>query len=655
MNTIALNAAIRRTTTICLVLLFSAAAGGQDGPAGGEWPYWGGDAGSTRYTPLDQIDASNVDDLQIAWRWKALPLRNGAPEWNLKATPLMVDGALYTSAGVNQAAAIDAGTGETIWVFTPDPLEIHRHPTGLSGRGVAYWTDGADARVFLNTSDGRLIAVNAKTGETYDDFGENGYVYLKKELTDRIDPKIGSSSPPIVVGDVVVAQIVPSAINPTIKEAAPGYVRGYDVRTGERLWTFHTIPQDGEFGVETWENESWKYSGNAGVWTLMSADLELGYVYLPVETPTHDFYGGHRLGDNLFSESLVCLDAKTGERVWHFQIVHHGLWDYDPPAAPILCDITVGGKEIKAVALVTKQAFCFVFDRVTGKPVWPIEEREVPQTDVAGERTSRTQPFPTKPPPFDVQGVDEDVLIDFTPELRKEAVEIMKQYKIGPLYTPPVIAEASQGSYLGTLMLPGYGGGANWPGAAFDPESDTLFVPSRTMAMSASLGRPDPTRTNLDYTRMPTEVVEGPRGLPLVKPPWSRITAIDLNAGEHRWTIPNGVADEAVRNHPDLQGLGLNFDQLGSTARPGVLVTKTLMFAGESGGLRDNPGGPMFRAFDKGTGEIVWEFKLPDKSTAPPMSYIHEGKQYIVIAVGTHEHPAEFVALGLPEVTNGQD
>lgn len=631
-----------------LVLSLAARSAAESGSSDGQWRYWGGDAGSMRYAPHDQIAAENVKDLRVVWRWQSRPIYEGARDWNLQATPLMIDGVLYTSTGLNEAAAIDAETGETIWSFTPNPKEIHRHPVGQSGRGLAYWSDGREARVFHNTSDGRLIAINARDGSVCENFGREGYVYLDEGLTEEPHPRVGSSSPPIVVGDVVIAQVVPSAINPIIKEAAPGHIRGFDVRTGNLLWTFHVVPRGGEFGVETWENDSWKYTGNAGVWTMLSADLELGYVYLPTESATHDFYGGHRLGDNLFSESLVCLNAKTGERVWHFQIAHHGLWDYDPPAAPILCDINVDGRAIKAVALVTKQAFVFVFDRVTGQPVWPIEERAVPQSDVRGERSSPTQPFPTKPAPFDRQGVTEDVLIDFTPAIKAEAVEITKQYKTGPLYTPPIFSDGNPGSLIGTLMLPGYGGGANWPGAAFDPETGVLYVPSRTTIMTASIGIPDRERSNLDYSRDQTRVTPGPRGLPLAKPPWSRITAIDLNTGEHVWMVPNGEAPERVRDHPDLQGIGLDFSKMGSGGRPGVLVTKTLLFAGDSGELRGSPGSNVFRAFDKATGETVAEIELPSKPTAPPMSYMLKGKQYLVVAVGTPEYPAELVALALP-------
>ncbi len=639
---------IRSLVISILLLNFAPSpASAQRGPDDGEWRFWGGDAGSTHYVPYDQINTENVRQLGIAWRWESLPLHNGQPEWNLKATPIMIDGTLYTSTGVNEAAAIDAATGNTEWIFSPDPQETHRHPVGQSGRGLAYWTDGTDARVFHNTSDGRLIALNAKDGSTYENFGQNGYVYLDRDLSAFPNPRIGSSSPPIVVGDVVIVQVVPSAINPTVKEAPAGHIRGYDARSGERLWTFHTIPQAGEFGVDTWENDSWKYTGNAGVWSLLTADLELGYVYLPIEAPTHDFYGGHRLGDNLFTQSIVCIEAKTGKRVWHYQLIHHGLWDYDPPCAPILCDLRVDGRAIKAVVQVTKQGFVFVFDRVTGEPVWPIEERPVPQSDVPGERSSPTQPFPTRPAPFERQGVDADDLIDFTPEIFAEALEIAKRYKIGPLYTPPVLADGKSGSYLGTLMLPGYGGGANWPGAAFDPETGILYIPSRTMLMAASIGIPDRARTNLDYTRDTTVVAQGPRGLPLVKPPWSRITAIDLNTGEHRWMIPNGAAPASVSQHPDLKGLGLDFSTMGATGRPGILVTKTLMFAADSGGLRSSPGTPFLRAFDKRTGKIVHEIELPSKPTAPPMSYMLDGTQYIVVAVGTREYPSEFVALTL--------
>ncbi|HEY8539065.1 MAG TPA: PQQ-binding-like beta-propeller repeat protein [Steroidobacteraceae bacterium] len=636
-----------RTALLFCLTACATSALAQQGMRNGEWHSWRGDLGSTRYSSLDQIDATNAKKLTIAWRWKALPIKTG-PDTNYQQTPIMVDGVLYVSTGVHQAAAIDPATGKTLWVFTPEPKDLPTgRPGNSSGRGLAYWTDGKEKRLFRNTLDGRLISIDAKTGLADPKFGKNGTVYLREELSDREVPVLGSTSPPIVVGDIVIAQTVPEVYAPN-KEATPGHIRGYDVRTGKRLWTFHTIPQAGEFGAETWENDSWKYNGNTGVWTMMSADPELGYVYLPVETPSHDFYGGHRLGDNLFAESIVCLDAKTGRRVWHYQIVHHGVWDYDLPAAPILGDIVVDGKRIKTVTVLTKQGFAFVFDRVTGEPVWPIEERPVPQSDVPGERLSPTQPFPTKPAPYEQLGYSEDGLIDFTPELREEALEIASKYVRGPLYTPPT--RVIPGGTQGTWVQPGYGGGANWNGGAFDPETGYLYVPTKNQPLIAALTPADPKLTNHDYIRAPTQAVQGPRGLPIVRPPWSKITATDMNTGEHVWWRAIGPAPDYVRNHPDLQGLGLDFSNMGYPGiRPSPLVTKTLLFLGDSGALNGDPGGNMLRAYSKKTGAVVAEIELPSKSTGAPMTYMHRGKQYIVIAVSTREHPAELVALALPD------
>lgn len=619
----------------------------QQGMRKGEWHYWGGDAGATRYSALDQINASNARELEIAWRWQSLP-GEGQPDVNFKATPLMIDGVLYTSAGVHQAAAIDPKSGQTLWVFTPEPRTITgRGGVPPSGRGVAYWSDGREKRVLLNTLDGRLISIDARTGRADPKFGANGTVLLKEQLTDRPVAMVGSSSPPIVVGNVVVVQTV-TEVAASNKEAVPGHIRGYDVRTGKRLWIFHTIPRRGERGVQTWEKDSWKYTGNAGVWTLMSADPELGYVYLPIETPSHDFYGGHRLGDNLYAESIVCLDAQTGKRVWHFQVVHHGVWDYDPPAAPILGDITVNGRRIPSVTLLTKQAMSFVFDRKTGQPVWPIEERPTPASDVPGERLSPTQPFPTKPAPYEKLGYHEEDLLDFTPFLRAEALEVAKRYVRGPMYTP--ITRVVEGGTQGTWVNPGYGGGANWNGGAFDPETGMMYVPTQNKPMVAALTPADRSLTNFDYVRAATTVVPGPRGLPIVKPPWSRITATDMSTGEHRWSKAIGPASDFVKNHPALRGLRFDFANMGQVGiRPSPLLTKTLLFLGEAGALSGDPGGKMFRAYDKLTGAVVAEIELPSKATGAPMTYLHEGKQYIVVAVSTREHQAEYVALALPD------
>src|SRR4051794_6433793 len=412
-------------------------------PPAGEWWYYGGDSGSTKYSPLDQIDRDTVKTLRVAWRWKTDNF-GASPEYNLEATPLMVKGVLYTTAGTRRAVvAIDGATGETLWTFRYDEGERGRGAPRQNHRGVAHWTDGTDDRILYVTAGYHLIALNARTGQPITTFGSNGVVDLYEGLDQPAPPngQIGSSSPPMIVGDVAVVGAALTPVNKTRQNVA-AYVRGYDVKTGKRLWIFHTIPRPGEFGNETWENDSWSYTGNTGVWTVMSADQDLGYVYLPIETPTNDFYGGHRPGNNLFAETLVCLDARTGRRVWHYQLVHHGIWDYDTVAPPILLDVNVGGRRIKAVAQVTKQAFTYVFDRVTGTPVWPIEERPVPQSDVPGEKTAATQPFPTKPPPFDRQGVGLDDLIDFTPELNAEARELASHYKLGPLFTPPIVAGA---------------------------------------------------------------------------------------------------------------------------------------------------------------------------------------------------------------------
>ena len=604
----------------------------------------------------------------------------------------MVGKVLYTTAGARRdVAAIDAATGETLWMFRYDEgirgqLAPARAP---SGRGVAYWTDGrGDERILYVTLGYRLIALNAKTGRPIPDFGKDGVVDLYEGL-DRPAPKDGQitwGSPPLVVRDIAV--VGANLGGGTTKEFIAGYARGYDVRTGKRVWIFHTIPQPGEFGNETWEKDSWSYTGHTGVWGELSADEELGYVYLPVETPTNDFYGGHRPGNNLFAESVVCVDARTGKRIWHFQLIHHGIWDWDIPTAPTLVDITVNGRRIKAVAQISKQGWVYVFDRVTGQPVWPIVERPVPASEIPGEKASPTQPFPTKPAAFDRQGVALDDLIDFTPELKAEAVAIASRYKLGPIFTPPSIAAAN--GLKGTLMLPASTGGANWQGGAFDPETGMLYVASATNPTSYPQVH-DPKRGNMDYvTNMSLNGGEpygqfsvgsfgderppsgggtspagaphpeagcpgfpygplGPRRLPLIKPPWGRITAIDLNTGDHVWMVPNGDTPDCVKNHPALKGLTI--PRTGKPERSGIMVTKTLVFAGEGSGLFAMPpyaGGPMFYAYDKKTGAVVSEFKLPANQSGVPMTYMLDGRQYIVVAVGARRQPGELVALSVP-------
>ena len=660
-----LNRCIRTIPVVVAVLLAtSASAPAQQGAQDGEWRYYGADSGSTKYSALDQIDRDNVADLQIAWRWRT---DNFGPrvDFNYQATPLMVGGVLYTSAGQRRnVAAIDGATGETLWMYRLDEGERGdvAPVRASSGRGVAYWTDGQDdARIIHVTRGYRLVALDAATGLPVPTFGEQGVVDLFQGINDGTDRppvepgQIGLNSPALVVGDVIVVGAALRATAPS-PDFTAGFVRGFDARTGEQLWIFHTIPQPGEFGNDTWENDSWRYSGNTGVWAPMSADHELGYVYVPVETPTNDLYGGHRPGDNLFAESLVCLDARTGERVWHYQLIHHGIWDYDIPTPPTLIDITVDGREIKAVAQITKQAFTYVFDRVTGEPVWPIEERPVPASTVPGEQAAPTQPFPTRPPPFDRQGVSNDDLLDFTPELAAEARRIASEYLMGPLYTPPILA--GQDGLRALLMLPQMTGGANWQGGAVDAETGILYVASATAPTVAGLIN-DPNRSTMDYVggggrRSARDARQGcgeigPLGLPLIKPPWGRITAIDLNSGEHVWMIPNGDTPDCVRNHPALSGVDI--PRTGKPSRSGILVTKTLVFAGEGGGLFATPtwaGGEMFHAYDKQTGETIWEMELPKRQSGIPMTYMIDGKQYIAMAMSARGEPAELVALTLP-------
>ena len=630
------------------VVLPASPALGQRGAQNGEWRSYGGDTGSTKYSPLDAIDETNVQNLQIVWRWQSVDYERQAEDPDLRfndvllATPLKVGNALFTSTNLGQAAAIDPVTGETLWVYN-SVAEGTRARRGRGTRGLAYWTNGSDDRLLLVSGE-HLVALGTQTGELYPEFGEGGKVNLRQDMGPRLRQYYWNAAP-LVCGDVVIIGAGMSD-NPTRQEAAPGYVRGYDVITGQLRWRFNPVPQPGEAGNETWEDGSWEYSGNANVWTVMSADEELGYVYLPVSTPTNDWYGGHRLGDNLFAESLVALECATGERVWHFQMVHHGLWDYDNPAAPNLVDITVDGRAIQAVVQVSKQGFTYVFDRVTGEPVWPIVELAVPPSLVPGERASPTQPFPTWPLPFERQGITVNDLIDFTPELRAEAIEILGGYVFGPMFTPPSVRNDDPDETQGTIQLPGWVGGADWNGAAVDPETQTLYVPSITAPIVVALNEPDPDASDFRYVRGAPRSVQGPRGLPLVKPPWGRITAIDLNTGEHLWMVPNG---EGIRDHEALQGLDL--PKLGVPGRPAPLLTKTLLFIGEgSPSMVAMPrfgGGKMFRAYDKDTGEVLWEMELEAGTTGAPITYMADGRQYIVVGIGETNRPAEFVALSL--------
>ena len=607
-----------------------------------DWPSYGGDNGSQKYSTLDQVNASNVADLVTAWSWESpdnATVADNIAQQNyravpagFKATPIVIEGVMYVPSSFGRVVALDAASGEEKWVFDTEAWSSGRPANlGYNSRGVGYWSSEDKQRIFFATNDANLWSIDALTGLPDSSFGDGGKIDLSLGLGREIDKRqYGVVSPPLVTNDIVV---VNSIINdgPTTKEMPPGNVRGFDPRTGDIVWMFETIPQAGAFGNETLENGSWEYTGNTNSWTIMSADDELGIVYLPIGTTTNDWYGGLRHGDNLFAESLVAVEAKTGKRLWHFQMVNHGVWDYDLPAAPTLVDLTVEGKKIKAVAQISKQGFTYVFDRVTGDPVWPIIETPVPQSSVPGEKLSLTQPIPTKPPAFELQGLSDDTLVNFTPELRREAEQLIEQFDSGPLFTPP--------SLRGTINIPGWGGGGWWTGAAFDPDSGLFYIPSATIPIVVQLQEADPEKSNLRYVRGGAMNVGGPQGLPLTKPPYGRIVATNLNSGEQEWMIPHG---EGIRQKIIDMGI-LDPGPVGGPSRTGPLLTKTLLFVAQV----DN-GRNLLRAFDKATGAVVHEIELPLPPQGSPMTYAVKGQQYLSIAIGGGPDSRLFT-LSLPE------
>jgi quinoprotein glucose dehydrogenase len=630
---------------LCLVI-GSMTASGQKGSPNGEWRAYSADEGSTRYSPLDQITRENVKNLQVAWTWKFDNFGTPAQTVTTETTPIMVNGVLYFTAGQRRTVvAADAATGETLWTWRPNEGERFERAPRKIHRGVAFWNDGRDGRIVVVTPGYQMVSLNARTGEPSSGFGEDGIVDLWKHLDNdlKLDPlgAVGNSSAPVISNGVIVvgpAMLVGTRVN---KSNVRADVSGFDARTGRKLWTFHTIPRKGEFGYDTWENNSADYTGNAGVWGPFSADPELGLVYLPVEAATNDAYGGHRHGANLFSNTLVAVNIKTGKRVWHQQLIHHDVWDYDVPAHPILLDITVDGKPIKAIVQLTKQAFAYVFDRATGQPVWPMPEMPVPASAVPGEKTFPTQPMPSKPPAFDVQGLTIDNLVDFTPELRAEAIKVISNFTYGPIYTPPSLIV--QGGNRGTIVMPGFGGGANWHSGAADPETGFVYVGSTTNPTVMGLNKNDPAQTKLDadYTMGGGQLALA-SGVRLLKPPYGRITAYNMNRGEIAWQIPNGDTPPAVRNNPALKGL--NIPKTGSPSQAGLLVTKTLLMAGEG------PNGQaVFHAYDKATGAEIFQTPLPGPQVSLPMTYLHQGRQYVVVGVrGNANSGAQLVAFALP-------
>jgi quinoprotein glucose dehydrogenase len=673
----------------------------------GEWPYYTADVRGSRYSPLDQINASNFNQLEVAWRFKTDNLGT-RPEFKLEGTPLMVKGVIYATGGTRRSVvALDAKTGEIIWVHAEkEGARAVNAPRQLSGRGLSYWTDGkGDDRVIYVTTGYRLVSLNAKTGVPVSGFGSNGVVDMKLgavvgkgQQIDLESGEIGLHSTPTVAKDVVlVGSSFREGLTVKTHNNTKGLVRAWDVRNGKLLWTFNTIPRPGEFGADTWEKESWAINGNTGVWSQITVDEELGLVYLPVEDPTSDLYGGHRPGNNLFGDSLVCVDLKTGQRKWHYQIVHHPIWDLDMPAAPLLADIVVNGKPIKAVAQATKQGLLYVFDRVTGQPVWPIEEKPVPQSDVPGEKTSPTQPFPSKPPAYSRNGVLESDLIDFTPALKAEGLEAAKRYRLGPIFLPPLVSKLD--GPIAALTSGTLSGGVNWPGSAYDPEMHAFFTHACNACISPlGLVAPPKEFSDLDYvmgtagsTFRPIigggegEAADAPRpargatpppppppppaaaggrgaaapaggggfgatvqGLSIVKPPYGQIVGINLDRGELMWSTPHGDTPDNVRNHPALKGLTI--PKTGQSGNVGVVVTKTLVVAGDPSVTTtpEHPRGAMLRAYNKQNGNQVGAVWLPAPQSGSPMTYSVDGRQYIIVAVSGGNYSGEYIAFALP-------
>jgi len=700
----------------------AAAAFGQWKQKDTEWAYYTADQAGTKYRPLDQINSSNFNKLEVAWRFKTDNLGT-RPEYKLEGTPLMVNGVIYATAGTRRAVvALDAKTGEMIWMHSVrEGQRAAIAPRQLSGRGVAFWSDGhGDDRVLYVTTGYRLVALNAKTGMMISNFGENGWVDLKKGMytgdgpSHQIDLETGEAglhSTPLVVGNMaIIGSSFKEGMTVVTRNNTKGLVRAFDVRNGKLLWTFHTIPRKGEKGYETWENGSADYNGNTGVWTQMTVDPDAGLAYLPVESPTSDYYGGERPGDNLFGESLVAVDMNTGKMKWYFQIVHHPIWDYDLSSAPLLADVTIDGQSRKVVALPSKESFLYCFDRITGKPIWPIEERPVAQSDVPGEKTSPTQPFPTKPPAYARNYIKiPDDLIDFTPEMRAQAIDRMQSYRVEGMFTPGVVGDPNgPHHWLGGINLGNASGGTNWPGAGYDPDNHQVIAQAaQAFVTPISLRKPPAEgefKTDIQYVSgrqdLPFRVAEGPGfgsaadapqrrgrgaqqqqqaaaapaantaaggrggrgaapagggfgglqvdGLPIVKPPYGVISAVNLDKGEIAWQVPYGETPDNVR--AAFERLHINYGNTGMNGSVGVLITKTLVIVGDSQITSvTHPRGAMMRAYDKKTGAEVGAVWMPAGVSGSPMTYQWQGRQYIIIAVSGGTYSGEYIAYALPE------
>lgn len=679
---------------------------GQPSTARGDWPLYFGDTAGTRYSPQDQINASNFNKLEVAWRFKT-DYFGARPEFKLEGTPLEINGTIYTTAGSRRAVvALDAATGELKWMYSlNEGARAANSPRQLSGRGVSYWTDGkGDERIFYVTTGYRLVALDAKNGRPIEGFGEHGMIDMKvgavtgifgqpgkyKQI-DLETGEIGLHSTPTVAKDVIiVGSSMKEGFQPVTQNNTKGLVRGWDVKTGKLLWTFNGVPRMGEFGYDTWEKNSADFNGNAGAWASVTVDPDLDSVYLPIEDPTNDVYGGSRHGDNLFADSIVCVDLHTGKRKWHFQMVHHPIWNMDATSPPILGNIVVKGKPIKALAMPSKQGFLYVLDRVTGKPVWPIVEKAVPQSDVPGEKTSKTQPHPTRPAPYSRNEIRTEELIDFTPELRKKALALLKNFKIGPVFTPPVLSKI--GGPVSTMEADVSANGTNWQGGGFDPETHTVFVPAGNGTVTThglieppegytdaryvegTAGQPfavqggpgfgtasDAPKVTAEQARLAAILAKAgqvkptapplPRtvdGLPLFKPPYGTVTAINLDTGDFRWQVAHGDTPDEIKNNPALKGLTI--PKTGQNGAVGLVVTKGLVIIGDPlvSTAPGRPRGAMLRAYDKMTGKEVGAVYLPAPQSGSPMTYMHNGKQYIIVAVSGGNYSGEYIAFRLP-------
>ena len=680
---------------IAAALLLTTAAGaqtpGKEGVAAARttngvanWTTYNADLKGSRYSPLDQINPGNFKDLEIAWRFKT-DILGSRPEYKLESTPLAVDGVIYTTGGTRRAVvALNGATGELLWQYAMhEGKRSAESPRALSGRGLSYWTDGTRRRILYVTIGYRLVSLDADTGRPDPEFGTNGVIDLKtdydQDLGDLDTGEVGVHSAPAVSGNtIIIGAAFREGFTPKTHNNTKGYVRAFDVRTGKRMWTFHTVPKKGEFGYETWLNNSADVNGNTGVWTQVSVDEDLGLAYLAVESPTSDFFGGKRPGPNLFGNSLVAVDLKTGERRWHFQLIHHEIWDLDNSSAPLLMDVTVDGKPRKVVGLPSKQGFFYVFDRATGQPVWPIKETKVAKGNVPGEWYSPTQPMPSKPPVYARNGVEEKDLIDFTPDMKKKALELTSKYVLGPVYTPPIVSTPEKFGVINNWAQ----GGTNWPGGSFDPESGIAYVYACGACISSTGLLPPPAGLSdiplvVGVAGQPVVMIKGPGegagadspapaaapgsgnagpprlavdGLPLVKPPYGTISAIDVNNGTIKWQVAHGETPDFVRNHPVIKAMG-GIPRTGqSTYQIGTLVTKGLVVAGENQFTRteDRPRGAMLRAYDKQTGKEVGAVFMPSTQSGSPMTYMVNGKQYIIVPTSGGNASGEFLAYALP-------